>query len=161
MRLNLNSVVPDAPKGLDKLQTVHEKSFDGKVLSYQPYATVTDVTFKVSPAKRRNIAAKIKGLKVKEVEHKNPAMSVNGLLAQKENVVIKGGRGVREIGFNPMNNHLFIDMKTGQAVKGADVATVIGDRVYARGVTYWKKSEAPKVMDASDGTPLPLSLIHI
>jgi hypothetical protein len=46
-------------------------------------------------------------------------------------------------------------METGQAVKGADVATVIGDRVYARGVTYWKKSEAPKVMDASDGTQLP------
>jgi len=155
VRLNLNSVVPDAPKGLDKLQTIHKKSFDGEVLSYQPYATVTDVTFKVSPAKRRNIAAKIKGLKVKEVEHKNPAMSVNGLLAQKENVVIKGGKDVTEIGFNPMNNHLFIDMKTGQAVKGADVATVIGDRVYARGVTYWKKSEAPKVMDASDGTPLP------
>ena len=155
VRLNLNSLVPDAPKGLDKLQTIHKKSFDGEVLSYQPYATVTDVTFKVSPAKRRNIAAKIKGLKVKEVEHKNPAMSVNGLLAQKENVVIKGGKGVREIGFNPMNNHLFIDMETGQAVKGADVATVIGDRVYARGVTYWKKSEAPKVMDASDGTPLP------
>ena len=155
VRLNLNSVVPDAPKGLDKLQTVHEKSFDGKVLSYQPYATVTDVTFKVSPAKRRNIAAKIKGLKVKEVEHKNPAMSVNGILAQKENVVIKGGKGVREIGFNPMNNHLFIDMATGQAVKTADVATVIGDRVYARGVKYWKKSEAPAPWDASDGTPLP------
>ena len=155
VRLNLNSVVPDAPKGLDKLQTIHRKSFDGDVLSYQPYATVTDVTFKVSPAKRRNIAAKIKGLKVKEVEHKNPAMSVNGLLSPKENVVIKGGKDVTEIGFNPMNNHLFIDMKTGQAVKGADVATVIGDRVYARGVTYWKKSEAPKVMDASDGTPLP------
>ena len=155
VRLNLNSVVPDAPKGLDKLQTVHEKSFDGKVLSYQPYATVTDVTFKVSPAKRRNIAAKIKGLKVKEVEHKNPAMSVNGLLSPKENVVIKGGKDVTEIGFNPMNNHLFIDMKTGQAVKTADVATVIGDRVYARGVKYWKKSEAPAPWDASDGTPLP------
>ena len=155
VRLNLNSVVPDAPKGLDKLQTIHRKSFDGEVLSYQPYATVTDVTFKVSPAKRRNIAAKIKGLKVKEVEHKNPAMSVNGLLAQTENVVIKGGKNVTEIGFNPMNNHLFIDMLTGQAVKSADVATVIGDRVYAKGVKYWEKKYAPKVMDASDGTPLP------
>jgi len=155
VRLNLNSVVPDAPKGLDKLQTIHKKSFSGEVLSYQPYATVTDVTFKVSPAKRRNIAAKIKGVKVKEAEHKGPAMSVNGLLAQTDNVVIKGGKDVTEIGFNPMNNHLFIDMLTGQAVKSADVATVIGDRVYARGVKYWKKSEAPKVKDASDGTPLP------
>jgi len=80
---------------------------------------------------------------------------VNGLLAQTDNVVIKGGKDVTEIGFNPMNNHLFIDMLTGQAVKSADVATVIGDRVYARGVKYWKKSEAPKVKDASDGTPLP------
>ena len=139
VRLNLNSVVPDAPKGLDKLQTIHKKSFSGEVLSYQPYATVTDVTFKVSPAKRRNIAAKIKGVKVKEAEHKGPAMSVNGLLAQTDNVVIKGGKDVTEIGFNPMNNHLFIDMLTGQAVKSADVATVIGDRVYAKGVKYWEK----------------------
>ena len=49
---------------------------------------------------------------------------------------------------------MFIDLKTGQAVKGADIATVIGDRVYAKGVTYFKKAEAPEPLAASDGTDI-------
>ena len=32
--------------------------------------------------------------------------------------------------------------------------TVVGDRVFANGVTYWKKADAPKPLDASDGTKL-------
>ncbi len=47
-----------------------------------------------------------------------------------------------------------IDGNTGQAVKGAKTATVGGDRVFANGVTYWKKAAAPKPLDASDGTKL-------
>ena len=46
-------------------------------------------------------------------------------------------------------------MNTGQAVKGADLATVVGDRVYAKGIQYYKKSEAPDPLNASDGTDLP------
>ena len=53
---------------------------------------------------------------------------------------------------------MFIDLQTGQAVKSAKIATVIGDRVYARGVEYWKKAEAPKPLDASDGTSLSSSV---
>ena len=155
IRLNLNSNIPDAPPGINKLQTLHKNNFNGKVLSYVPHATVENVVFSVSPKGRQGIAAKINGVDVPEAKNKFPAMSVDGNLAQAKNVVRKGGRGVKEIGFNPKNNHLFIDMETGQAVKGAKVATVVGDRVYARGVTYWKKSEAPTVMDASDGTELP------
>jgi hypothetical protein len=60
-----------------------------------------------------------------------------------------------EVGFNPKFNHLFIDMKTGQAVKGAEEATIIGDRVYARGVDYWKKSEAPEPLPTSKGEDIP------
>ena len=155
VRLNLNSKVPDSPQGLDKLQTLHKNNFNGEVLSFQPYATVENAVFSVKPEGRQSISAKILGVDVPEAKGKYNAMSVDGTLAQSKNVISKGGKGVVEIGFNPMNNHLFIDMMTGQAVKGADVATVIGDRVYARGVKYWKKSEAPEVMDASDGTPLP------
>ena len=33
IRLNLNSKIPDMPKGLDKLQTLHKGSFSGKALS--------------------------------------------------------------------------------------------------------------------------------
>jgi len=155
VRLNLNSKVPDSPQGLDKLQTLHKNNFNGEVLSFQPYATVENAVFSVKPEGRQSISAKILGVDVPEAKGKYNAMSVDGNLAPSKNVVIKGGRGVREIGFNPKMHHLFVDMETGQAVKGADVATVIGDRVYARGVKYWKKSEAPEVMDASDGTPLP------
>jgi hypothetical protein len=46
-------------------------------------------------------------------------------------------------------------MSTGQAVSGAEVATVVGDRVYAKNVTYMKQADAPKPKPASDGTELP------
>jgi hypothetical protein len=155
IRLNLNSKIPDAPAGMDKLQTLHDKNYNGAALSYVPHATVTDVTFSVSQKGRQGIAAKIGGMDVPEAKNKFPAMSVDGKLASAENVISKGGDGVIEIGFNPKAHHLFIDMKTGQAVKGAKVATVVGDRVYAKGVKYYKKSEAPEPLNASDGTELP------
>jgi hypothetical protein len=155
IRLNLNSKIPDAPAGMDKLQTLHDKNYNGSALSYVPHATVTDVTFSVSQKGRQGIAAKIGGMDVPEAKNKFPAMSVDGKLASSENVISKGGEGVIEIGFNPKAHHLFIDMKTGQAVKGAEVATVVGDRVYAKGVKYYKKSEAPEPLNASDGAELP------
>lgn len=45
VRLNLNSSIPDSPKGLDKLQTLHDKKPTGEALSYLPFATVEDVEF--------------------------------------------------------------------------------------------------------------------
>lgn len=154
IRLNLNSSIPNAPKGLDKLQTLHDKKPTGSALSYLPFATVENVNFFVNQTGRRDIASKIKGLAVKEAKNKFPAMSVNGQFNPTRNVLEEMGDDVVEIGFNPANTHLFVDMATGQAVKGADVATVIGNRVYAKGVTYMKKSEAPEPKDASDGTEL-------
>ena len=81
-------------------------------------------------------------------------MSVDGNYVPDKNVLLDGEDFV-EIGFNPKAHHLFIDMNTGQAVKGADLATVVGDRVYAKGIQYYKKSEAPDPLNASDGTDLP------
>ena len=155
VRLNINSSIPDAPKGLDKLQTLHDKTPKGAALSYVPFATVENVDFYVNQTGRRNIASKIKGLDVKEATGKFPAMSVNGQYNPTRNVLDEMDDDVVEIGFNPADKHLFVDMATGQAVKGADVATVIGNRVYAKGVTYMKKAEAPKPKSASDGTELP------
>lgn len=154
VRLNLNSTIPDAAKGLDKLQTLHDKTPNGTALSYLPFATVENVEFFVNQTGRRNIAAKIKGLDVKESTGKYPAMSVNGQYNPTRNVLEEMDDDVVEIGFRPDTLHLFIDMATGQAVKSADVATVIGNRVYAKGVTYMKKADAPKPKPASDGTPL-------
>lgn len=141
VRLNLNSKIEDAPENLKPmLQTLHKNSASGKALSYKPYATVvaTDkkkVKFYVSPKGREDIATGSKA--------KYPAMSVNG--AYDPNLkILPSDPDAIEIGFNPKAHHLFVDLNTGQAVKEADAATIIGDRVYAKGVTYFKKSEAPK-----------------
>ena len=146
VRLNLNSKIEGTPENLKPmLQTLHKNSASGKALSYKPYATVvaTDnkkVKFYVSPKGREDIATGNKA--------KYPARSVNG--AYDANLkILPSDPNVIEIGFNPKAHHLFIDLKTGQAVKEADAATIIGDRVYAKGVTYFKKSEAPKPKAAS------------
>tara|TARA_R100001244_G_scaffold80996_1_gene63274 strand:+ start:390 stop:1451 length:1062 start_codon:yes stop_codon:yes gene_type:complete len=145
VRLNLNSKIEDTPKNLKPmLQTLHKNSASGKALSYKPYATVVGtknkkVKFHVSPKGREDIATGKKS--------KHPAMSVNG--SYDPNLkILPSDKGVVEIGFNPKAHHLFIDLKTGQAVKEADAATIIGDRVYAKGITYFKKSEAPEPITA-------------
>ena len=155
IRLNLSSKIDGAPKGVDKLQTLHKNNFNGKALSYVPYATVENVIFNVSQKGRAGIASKKYAPDVPEAQNKFPAMSVDGNYKPNRNILNELDDTVVEIGFNPMNLHLFVDMKTGQAVKGADVATVIGDRVYAKNVTYLKKADAPDPIKASDKTELP------
>ncbi len=154
IRLNLNSTIPNMPRGLDKLQTLHKNNYNGKALSYRSFATVEDVTFNVNQKGRQGIAAKVKGIDVPEAKNKFPAMSVDGRLNNARSVLDELDDEVVEIGFNPVTGHLFTDLATGQAVKGADVATVVGDRVYAKGVTYLKKADAPTPLDATDGTKL-------
>ena len=141
IRLNLNSKINDAPENVKPmLQTIHNKNARGSALSYQPFATVVrtkdkKVQFYVSPKGREQIA--------KGEKSKFPAMSVNG--AYEPNLkILPTDDDIVEIGFNPKAHHLFIDLKTGQAVKEADAATVIGDRVYAKNVTYFRKSKSPK-----------------
>lgn len=150
IRKNLNSRSLDGEKGV--LQTIHQNNYNGKALSYQPYATVENVTFNVNQNHRRRIASKAKGLAVPESSAKFNMASVDGKYVSDKNLLIDGYE--TEISFNPAQGHLFIDVSTGQAVKGAETATVVGDRVFANGVTYWKKADAPKPLDASDGTKL-------
>ena len=150
IRKNLNSKSLDGEKGV--LQTIHQNNYNGKALSYQPYATVENVTFNVNQSHRRRIASKAKGLAVPESSAKFNMASVDGKYVSDKNLLRDGYE--TEISFNPAQGHLFIDVNTGQAVKGAETATVVGDRVFANGVTYWKKTDAPKPLDASDGTKL-------
>lgn len=142
IRLNLSSKIdPDGPPApFNRLQTVHPIRPNGtpnysEAESYLPAVTVTDGTFHVDQGKRRAIA---------EDGKKVPAMSVQGKFTSERNVLNEMDDTVVEVGINPFDKHLFTDMKTGQAVKGFDIATVYRDRVYAKGVTYWKKAEAPK-----------------
>ena len=150
IRKNLNSKSLDGEKGV--LQTIHQNNYNGKALSYQPYATVENVIFNVNQSHRRRIASKAKGLAVPESSAKFNMASVDGKYVANKNLLRDGYE--TEIAFNPAQGHLFIDVNTGQAVKGAKTATVVGDRVFANGVTYWKKADAPKPLDASDGTKL-------
>ena len=155
VRLNLNSKIEGASNpALSKLQTVHENNYNGKALSYAPYVTLKNVKFTVNQKGRVGIASKIKGLDVPESRNKFPAMSVDGTYTAQRNVLKEMDNDVVEIGINPAGQHLFVDLRTGQAVESADIATVIGDRVYAKGVKYFKKSEAPKPLTASDGTDI-------
>ena len=155
VRLNLNSKIEGASRPeLSKLQTIHKGNYNGPALSYAPYVTLEGVNFTVNQKGRAGIAAKIKGLDVPEAKNKFPAMSVDGSYTSARNVLEEMDKDVVEIGVNPVGQHLFVDLRTGQAVKSADIATVIGDRVYAKGVTYFKKSEAPDPLTASDGTEI-------
>ena len=143
-RLNLSSKITDAPAGLDKLQTVHSKNFRGGVLGYEPVTTVVapkggKVKFNVGQSNRERIASG------KDTKH--PAASVDGLYTSKFNLL--DDPEAIEIGFNPKMHHLFIDLKTGQAVKDADAATMIGDRVYAKGVSYFKQTKSPNPISSS------------
>ena len=152
IRLNLSSKIdPDGPPApFNRLQTVHPVNSKGnpvygKADSYMPAVTVEKGTFHVDQNRRRAIAED--GMKV-------PAMSVQGKVTSQRNVLNEMDDTVVEVGINPMDKHLFIDMKTGQAVKGFDIATVYRDRVYAKGVEYWKKADAPAPLPAKGDSPI-------
>ena len=152
VRLNLNSKIdPDGPPApFNRLQTVHPINSKGvpnysKAESYLPAVTLENGTFHVDQKKRRAIA---------EDGKKVPAMSVQGNVTSQRNVLNEMDDTVVEVGINPFDKHLFIDMNTGQAVKGFDIATVYRDRVYAKGVTYWKKAEAPEPLPAKGDNPI-------
>ena len=151
VRLNLNSKIdPDGPKApFNHMQTIHPvvkgqpnyKQAD----SYKTAVSLENGTFHIDQNLRRKIAED--GMKV-------PAMSVQGKYTKNRNVFDEMDESVIEIGTNPRNSHLFVDLKTGQAVKGFDLATVFRDRVYAKGVTYWKKADAPKPLPAKGDVPI-------
>jgi hypothetical protein len=151
VRLNLNSKIdPDGPAApANRMQTIHPVRPNGKpdyskADSYMSGVTVENGVFDVNQTGRRNIA---------ETGDKVPAASVQGKFTSTRNVFEEGG-DVVEIGMNPRNLHLFVDLKTGQAVRGFELATIFRDRVYAKGVTYWKKAEAPEPLPAKGDTPI-------
>lgn len=155
VRLNLNSKIEGMPKGLDKLQTLHKGTYSGKAMSYQPYVVLRNVKFNVSQPGRTGIAANVKGIDTPEAKNKFPMSSADGEYVPNANLLEGNTDDLVEIGFNPVDYHLFYDLSTGQAVKGADEAMVIGDRVYARNVEYWKKSEAPEPKPTKSGVDVP------
>ena len=152
VRLNLNSKIdPDRPLApFNHLQTIHPVNSKGTPIystaeSYMPAVTVEKGTFHVNQSKRR---------KISEEGLKEAAMSVQGKFTSKRNVLDEMDDTVVEVGINPKDKHLFIDMRTGQAVKAFDIATIYRDRVYVKGVEYWKKAEAPNPISAKGDIPI-------
>ena len=152
VRLNLNSKIdPDGPLApFNHLQTIHPVNSKGTPIystaeSYMPAVTVEKGTFHVNQSKRR---------KISEEGLKEAAMSVQGKFTSKRNVLDEMDDTVVEVGINPKDKHLFIDMRTGQAVKAFDIATIYRDRVYVKGVEYWKKAEAPNPLSAKGDIPI-------
>jgi hypothetical protein len=173
IRLNLQSSLGDEtmyPELFEKigergfkLQTVHPANQKGTIkygqaLSYVPFATVENAKFSVNQKARVAIASKALKLEVPEAKSKFPSISVDGNYTTKRNVLDELDDEVVEIGMSPVNQHLFIDMRTGQAVESADIATIIGDRVYAKGVKYFKKTEAPEPLFTSEGDKIESSV---
>ncbi len=158
VRLNLNSRIDktvketrEKPNVANRLQTIHPVKKDGvtpvykESKSYMAHVTLENGMFDVDQKQRATII---------ETNVKTPAASIRGTYTTSRNVLDEMDDSVRELGINPKMTHLFVDMKTGQAVKGFDLATAFRDRVYAKGVTYWKKSEAPQPNLATDGSEL-------
>lgn len=126
VRLNLHGRV-----GGYFIQTIHDKTASGQPLGYDGAVTVKDAVFAVSQRARELIAS--------GQENKFPMAAVIGKIIQ----VPADLTGI-EVRFNPMQGHLFEDMK-GHAVKAADEVTVFNTRCYARGnITYWTEAEAPR-----------------
>ena len=50
-----------------------------------------------------------------------------------------------EVNFNPKSDHLFRVVENGLAIRSAEEAVIVDQRVLVRGkVTYWDKASAPK-----------------
>ena len=146
VRLNLSSridntikEIKDKPNLSNRLQTIHPVKNGvpnyNKSQSYMPYVTVENGKFDVNQNNRSKIV---------KTGDKNPAASVLGKYTTSRNIFDEMDDTVVEIGINPKMLHLFVNLKTGQAVKDFELATIFRDRVYAKGVTYWKKVEAPE-----------------
>jgi hypothetical protein len=138
VRLNLNLL--GRTGGKHAIQSIHDKSWGGKVVAYDGAVTLKNPKFNVSQAARSHIAA--------GRAHKSPMASVDGELSHKPHSL----EGV-EVRFNPKTSHLFNRADNGWAVKSADEATIHGHRAYVRGnIEYWHPSDAPAPLEgiASD-----------
>ena len=163
LRPNLNSKIPNNPTGNPRgtqLVTVHGPATKnnpiGQVESYLPYATARNVVFYVNQTKRVQIGSHLNDLPVPEATNKNPAMSIDGEFDPDANVLLDPDQAnVVEIMLNPKDQHLFVDVENNYAVESAEIATQIGNRVYAKGVKYMDEANAPTALPASDGTELP------
>jgi hypothetical protein len=105
--------------------------FNGDVIKYLPVATLKNVFFKVQQSAREKIAS--------GKESKSPMGSADGEFVPTNNPNFDG----IEIGFNPMQTHLFMDT-LGRVIKHADEVTITGNKMFARGkIEYYGEEDVP------------------
>ena len=118
----------------------------GKNVFHHSYATLDDVTFVVKQGQAaktfegapKNVHAEVKGIERTDVAPFTTAFDEEGNLQGD----------VVPIGYNPKTGTLFVDLRNGRPVKSAERVTVVGDRVYAKGITedsYYTKEELVKI----------------
>ena len=118
----------------------------GKNVFHHSYATLEDVTFVVKQGQAvktfkgepKNVHAEVKGIERTDVEPFTTVFDEEGNLQE----------GVVPIGYNPRTATIFIDLRNGRPVKSAPLVTVVGDRVYAKGMkeeNYFTEKEFMKI----------------
>jgi len=149
VRINLNSSISSS-KGKEppvkKVLSVHDRTPDKTPIADKPYVTVKPtkgelVTFLVNQRARGNIATKDKA--------KYPMMAVRGGYSKKQlSLEDKKNDPIVEIGFNPMKQHLPVELSTNYAVIGSrGLVLTIEGRIYTR------KSDL--VYAGRDSSPVP------
>ncbi len=123
-------------QGKRVLVTVHpdpKKSKKPKSpIGYDRAVTLRNVEFRVNQDARYEIAS--------GKSTKFPAMTAKGEIVQVKPVF----EGI-EVNFNPKSDHLFRVVENGLAIRSAEEAVIVDQRVLVRGkVTYWDKASAPK-----------------
>jgi DNA repair protein RadC len=139
---------------------------DGKVVSYQNVARITDVVFKSNPLAALNIAAgqakstigRMFG-KYAALEGKNPderAESAKSIVSK-----IWNSPEWKQIGMNPTRASYFYDRKTARPVVAAEEVIQIGGLVYAKNPVYTKLNDPRfevKGYNDADGSPVYFSV---
>lgn len=138
VRLNLN-VMKNTGQAI---QTIHRGSgdgyknnngfYNGEAIGYAQAVSLKNAYFNVHQHGREQIAL--------GQSFKHAMASVDGDFVSTE--VDEKFVGT-EIKFNPKNHHLFVDSNN-HAVHFAEEVVVLGHRVYAKGVVYYRQDNAPK-----------------
>ncbi len=127
----------------DKLNliTVHKASGGksvGGALGYDRAVTLKNVEFKINQEARYSIAS--------GQSTKYPMMTARGEIQQVEAKF----NGI-EANFNPKKDHLPRIVETGHAVRSAEEAVLVDQRILLRGkITYWDEASAPKPLNQAD-----------
>jgi hypothetical protein len=117
------------------VQSIHlGETAKGEIIGYDYFVNLSNVHFYINQFSRRDI--------VIQKESKHPMAGVVGNITQ-ENMELTN----EIVGFNPKKYHLFVNYDNIYAVKGAEYATIYGNKVYCKNIEYFSIFDAPLPID--------------